>query len=309
MSYLIIDTDIGVDDAYAVKLAALSGDLIGITTTYGNASIEQTTRNAKFAMKKWNMPADIYRGASHPLVAPAPVNDGHIHGIDGLGACYDNPENAKAPNAINFIIESARSHPGEVTLLTIGPMTNLALALNQEPELPKLLKQVISMGGAFGTDGNTGNMSHFAEFNIWADPHAAEQVMAAPFNFVLIPVDMTHRVIIDEQEIASYQDEFLINISKFYLDFSEKFEKFRGMCVHDALTAVYYRHPEFFETIQTPLAVSTEGITYGQTHRRISSYASIPFDVFKGRPEHTITLNGDVKAIKEFMLEEMTRNK
>ncbi len=308
MSYLIIDTDIGVDDAYAVKLAMLTGDLIGVTTTYGNAEIEQTTKNAKLALKTWGCNVPVYRGASKPLVVKAPVNDGHIHGIDGLGQIYENNESPDAENAINFIVESARKHPGEVTLLTIGPMTNLALALNLEPNLPKLFKQVISMGGAFGTDGHTGNMSHFAEFNIWADPHAAEQVMSAPFNMVLIPLDLTHKVLIDEKDIAGYNDDFLANISKFYLDFSEKWEKFRGMCVHDALTAVFYRHPEFFKTTKTPLTVSTEGICYGQTHRILSSYASIPFDVFKGRPEHLITLDGDVNAIKHYMTEEMNKH-
>jgi len=307
MAYLIVDTDIGVDDALALKLALTTGNLIGVTTTYGNAFVEQTTKNAKLALKMWHSDVKVYRGASRPLVAKTPVSDGHIFGIDGLGNCYENNESPEAPDAINFIIESARAHPGEVTLLTIGPMTNLALALSLEPNLPKLLKQVISMGGAYGTDGHTGNMSHFAEFNIFADPHAAEQVMASELNFVDIPLDMTHRVLLDEKELATYQDEFLNKISKLYMDFSEKYEKFRGMCVHDALTAVYYRHPEFFETIETPLAVSTEGITYGQTHRILSSYASIPFDIFKDRPKHLITLNGDVKSIKEYMYEEMSK--
>ncbi len=307
MGYLIVDTDIGVDDALAVKLALVSGDLIGVTTTYGNAFVEQTTKNAKLALKMWHSDVKVYRGASRPLVVKTPVSDGHIFGKDGLGNCYENNESPEAPDAINFIIETARAHPGEVTLLTIGPMTNLALALSLEPKLPKLLKQVISMGGAFGTDGHTGNMSHFAEFNIFADPHAAEQVMSSDLNFVDIPIDMTHRVLLDEKEIASYKDEFLTNISKFYLDFSEKYEKFRGMCVHDALTAVFYRHPEFFEMTKTPLAVSTEGITYGQTHRILSSYASIPHDIFKDRPVHQITLNGDVAAIKEYMFEQMSK--
>ncbi len=307
MSYVIIDTDIGVDDAYAVKLAVLSGQCIGITTTYGNASIDQTTKNAKLAVKKWGYDVKVYRGASRPLVIEPPVNDGHIHGIDGLGACYENNENSDGENAINFIIEQARLHPGEVTLLTIGPLTNLALAYNLEPNLPKLLKAVISMGGAFGSDGHTGNMTHFAEFNIYDDPHAAELVFRAPFNLTLIPLDMTHKVLIDDKEIASYNDEFLANISKFYLDFSERCEKFRGMCVHDALTAVYYAHPEFFEVTKTPLAVSTEGITFGQTHRIISSYASIPFDIFKGRPLHNVILNGNIAAIKDFMRAEMNK--
>jgi len=307
MSYLIIDTDIGVDDAYAVKLAVLSGELLGVTTTYGNASVVQTTKNAKLALKTWQKSFKVYRGASRPLVIKPPVNDGHIHGIDGLGACYENNESPDADDAIHFIVECARKYKGEVTLLTIGPLTNLALALNIEPNLPNLLKGVISMGGAFGRDGHTGNMTHFAEFNIFADPHAAEEVCSAPFNLTLIPLDITHQVLIDEKDIASYHDEFLSNISKFYLDFSEKYEKFRGMCVHDALTAVYYKHPEFFEVTKSPIAVSTEGITFGQTHRIISSYASIPFDIFKDRPVHNIILNGDVKAIKEYMCQEMNK--
>ncbi|MCR5084002.1 MAG: nucleoside hydrolase [Succinivibrionaceae bacterium] len=310
MRDLILDTDIGVDDAYALRLALLTGRLLGVTTTYGNESIDKTTKNAKLSLRKWQcQDVGVCRGASQPLVKPRIISDGHIFGQDGLGDHYENPETPDAPDAISYIVNCARERPGEITLATIGPLTNLALALNLEPRLPSLLRQVISMGGAFGKNGHTGNMTHFAEFNIYCDPHAAEQVFAAPFNHVLIPIDMTHDVIIDEQEMKAYQDDFLYNISLFYLDFSEKYEKFRGMCVHDALTLVYFEHPEFFEETRTPIAVSTAGITLGQTHRRLSSYQSIPDDVMRGRPEHTVILNGDVKAIKEFMLERMLGGK
>ncbi|WP_031490705.1 nucleoside hydrolase [Succinivibrio dextrinosolvens] len=302
MEKIIIDTDIGVDDAIALRYGMLTCDVLGYTCSYGNVAVETAVKNCKLAMSKYGSNIPVFKGASRPLSRkPLPLST-HIHGKDGLGAYYDNHFDAEAPDAVHFIIEQARKYPGEVNLLTIGPMTNLALALNLCPELPKLLKRVISMGGAFGTDGNCGNMTQFAEFNIYNDPEAADLVFASELPLVVVPLDVTHRILITDKQIASTNDDFMVNISAFYIEFSKKFEKFAGMCVHDAQVVSYLLYPEKYKTIDTRIAVSTSGYTDGQTIRPMTDY-NVPDDKFKGRPNHTVCLDVDVDFIRDSMLE------
>ncbi len=306
MEKIIIDTDIGVDDAVAVRYGMLTHEVLGFTCTYGNVPVETAVKNCKLAMSKYGSDIPVLKGASRPLSRkPLPFYT-HIHGKDGLGEHYDNRFDSDAPEAVHFIIEQARKYPGEVTLVTIGPLTNLAIALNVCPELPKLLKRVVSMGGAFGTDGNCGNMTQFAEFNIYNDPEAADLVFASDLNLVVVPLDVTHKVLVTDKEIASTGDEFLTNISAFYIDFSKKYENFAGMCVHDAQTISYLLHPEKYKTIESRIAVSCSGYTDGQTIRPLTEY-NVPDDKFKGRPKHTICLDVDVDFIRDAIVKAITK--
>lgn len=302
MEKLILDTDIGVDDAVAVRYAMQTHDVLGYTCTYGNVAVETAVKNCKLAVETYKKDIPVFRGASRPLSRPPMPLSTHIHGKDGLGEYYDNHFDGSAANAVSFIIDQARKYPGEVTLATIGPLTNLALALNLCPELPKLLKKVVSMGGAFGTDGHSGNMTQFAEFNILNDPEAADLVFASELPLVVVPLDVTHKVLITDKEIADTKDDFLVNITKFYLDFTRKYEHFAGMAVHDALTISYLLHPEKYQTVETQLAVSCSGITDGQTLRPTTDYA-VPFDKFKDRPKHTLCLGVDIDFVKQSMLD------
>lgn len=306
MNKIIIDTDIGVDDAVAVRYGMLTHEVLGYTCTYGNVAVETAVKNCKLALDHYGSKIPVFKGASRPLSRkPLPLY-GHIHGKDGLGQYYENNFDSEAPDAVNFIIEQARKYPGEVTLVTLGPLTNLAIALNLCPELPKLLKGVVSMGGAFGTDGNCGNMTQFAEFNIYNDPEAADLVFASELNLVVVPLDVTHKVLVTDKEIASTNDEFLTNVSAFYIDFSKKYENFAGMCVHDAQTISYLLHPEKYQTVETRIAVSTSGYTDGQTIRPMTDY-NVPNDKFEGRPNHTVCLGVDVDFIRNSMLKTLTK--
>ncbi|MBQ9273432.1 MAG: nucleoside hydrolase [Succinivibrio sp.] len=301
MSPLIIDTDIGVDDAVALRYALLTQDLIGITCTYGNVAVEQAVKNAKALCRHYGVSQPVFKGASRPLSRrPLPL-ESHIHGHDGLGDYVTFPENSTAPDAVHYLIESAWHYRGELTLCTIGPLTNLALALNLCPELPSLLKEVIIMGGAFGSNGYGGNMTHFAEFNILNDPEAAELVLASTLNLVLIPLDVTMQVQISGEEIARLKDEFLRGITAFYLDFYLKRGGSAGMAVHDALTVSYLNNPGWYQTVTTPLTVSLGGPTDGQTLRPLGRL-NVPHDVFAGRPEHKLCLGVQVAEVKEHLL-------
>jgi inosine-uridine nucleoside N-ribohydrolase len=193
---LILDVDTGTDDALALAYAVASPriDLIAVTTVAGNVDVEKTTANT-LSVLDWLGGGDVpvHRGASRPLVRPhRDASDFHHEG--GLGGARLPPPRRSigADRGPAAIIRLARQHPGVLTLVTLGPLTNLAIALNVEPALPELLKSVVVMGGAFTVPGNT---TPAAEFNILADPEAAEQVFSAPFpNLTAVGLDVTERV-------------------------------------------------------------------------------------------------------------------
>ena len=157
---IILDTDPGIDDAMAILFAEAHPaiDLLAITTVFGNATIENGTRNALWLKQKYGMRAEVAQGAAAPLlrepVGPTTV----VHGPSGLGD-VEAGEVTLAPDprpAWQYIVETVKANPGEITLVTIGPLTNLALALEAAPEITALVKQVVVMGGAFGVNGHRG---------------------------------------------------------------------------------------------------------------------------------------------------------
>jgi inosine-uridine nucleoside N-ribohydrolase len=193
---VILDVDTGTDDALALAYAVASPsiDLVAVTTVAGNVGVEKTTANT-LAVLDWIGAAEVavHRGASRPLVRPH--RDAiYFHDEGGLGGAQLPPSTRsvgadKGPAAL---IRLARQRPGELTLVTLGPLTNLAIALNVEPALPDLLKCVVVMGGAYTVPGNT---TPAAEFNILVDPEAAEQVFTAPFpNLTAVGLDVTEQV-------------------------------------------------------------------------------------------------------------------
>lgn len=170
---LIIDTDCGVDDAVAIlmALAEPSLEVVGITCVSGNVGLDHVARNVPIVLDAIGAPAiPIFRGAARPLLAP-PHHAGEVHGEDGLGDAGFAPSArpVEREHAATAIVGLAREHPG-ATLLALGPLTNVALALAIEPELPRLLGRCVIMGGAVRA---LGNASAVAEFNIFADAEAA----------------------------------------------------------------------------------------------------------------------------------------
>ena len=193
---IILDVDTGIDDAVAIALASLSprADLVAVTTVAGNTTIENATRNSLDVLDMLGYShVPLYRGASRPLARPLQMAP-HVHGDNGIGGALlppssRQPGDYKGPAAI---IRMALERPGELTLVCCGPLTNLAIALNVQPNLTDLLKSVVVMGGAYFVEGNT---TRSAEFNFHCDPEAASQVFAAPFpDLVAIGLDLTHQV-------------------------------------------------------------------------------------------------------------------
>ncbi len=181
---IILDVDTGIDDAAAISLAVHSpdADLLSISTVAGNTTIEHATRNTLDVLDLLGATeVPVYRGASRPLVREL-FTAAYAHGNNGVGGA----ELAHSTRSVGglrgpaSIVAHAHARPGEVTLICLGPLTNLAIALNVEPDLPRLLKRVVIMGGAFWTPGNIKPHRH-AEFNIYVDPEAAQQVFAGGF--------------------------------------------------------------------------------------------------------------------------------
>jgi purine nucleosidase len=187
MPHLIVDCDPGVDDAHALAMALTRPDtqVAAVTTVAGNVDVEKTTANALFIVSELRAEVPVYAGAAAPLVEPfhgAP----EVHGADGLGLLpRDAPIlRAKAGFAADAIVELARQRPNVLTLVALGPLTNLALALQRAPDLPSLFRGCVVCGGAIQAKGN---FTSFAEFNVASDPEAAEMVFSSWPGLTLVP--------------------------------------------------------------------------------------------------------------------------
>ena len=196
---IILDVDTGVDDALALALATALPEieLVAVTTVAGNIGIDNAMENTRRVLS-WLGATDVpvHRGASRPI-ARAHRDATYFHGTNGLGdARLPASDIALGPDrGPAAMIRHALARPGEMVLVCVGPLTNLAIALNVAPELPGLLRKVVIMGGAFRV---AGNVRPHAEFNIWCDPEAAAQVFEAGFpDAVAIGLDVTHQVPLD----------------------------------------------------------------------------------------------------------------
>ena len=180
MKRLIIDTDPGVDDAHAILLALAHPDVQveAITTVNGNVDLDLTTANALKILDAAGKDVPVYRGCDRPLIE-RPESAAHVHGIDGLGDCGlpASRKQAQTEHAVLALVRLAKENPGEFTLVAIGPLTNLAVALSIDPDLPMKFKDLVVMGGAIYARGNTSTLT--AEFNIHTDPEAAHIVFSA----------------------------------------------------------------------------------------------------------------------------------
>lgn len=272
---LILDTDPGIDDAFALAmLAGLPGlDLLAVTTVFGNADVATTTRNAWFLCQRLGLDVPLYRGAADPLVRPRGPGAPHVHGHDGLGNITP-PDRPAAPpggeDAPARIAALVRAHPHRVTLLAIGPLTNLALALRLDPGIADRVEQVVVMGGAFGTDGRWGNVTPMAEANIHNDPHAAAAVLSAPWPVTLVGLDVTSRCVLsngraDALRRAGEAGRLLWELSRFYAAAYARYDGLDGCCLHDVAALALLVSPDLFGVTRGRVQVDVEGLEAGRT--------------------------------------------
>lgn len=277
---IIFDTDPGIDDAMALLFIQASPalDLLAVTTVFGNADIDTTTRNALYLKHRFGLSAPVYQGTDKPLVRPRNPSPTFVHGENGLGDVdlSDHvPRQPEAKPAHQAIIDLARQYPGEVTLVAVGPLTNLALALKAEPEVATLLKAVVIMGGAFGVAGKPGNVTPVAEANIWNDPEAADLVFTAPWALTAVSLDVTTQVVMSPaymdalEASAGPAGAFLNAISKPYAAFYGDRDGITGCCVHDAAAVAFVIDPSLFQLRRGSVRVVTDGVALGQTCQKV----------------------------------------
>jgi uridine nucleosidase len=269
---IIYDTDPGIDDTMALLLALRSPEirLLGITTVFGNADVEKCTANAINVLRMANRTdIPVIRGASAPLVRPYGGAVPHVHGEDGLGN-LNLPQPDIGPisgHAAKFIVDTVAHRPGRVTLVAVGPLTNLALALHLEPRLPSMVRQVIIMGGAAFAPGN---VSPVAEANIHNDPEAAHLVMTAGWPLVMVGLDVTTKVLMTREyleRLAGSSDPFGRFIGKIvpvYLEFHRATYGIDAIHTHDPSAVAYAIDPGLFRTERYPVVVACEGPATGQ---------------------------------------------
>lgn len=270
---IIIDTDPGVDDAMAILLALKSPELevVGLTTIFGNVYTDLATQNALRLLEFAGRPdIPVAHGAEAPLIAPLEAVADFVHGRDGLGNINLPPPQGQPIDkpAAQFIVDTVMAQPGKITLVPIGPLTNLALALALEPRLVENVAEVVVMGGAVTVNGN---VNPAAEANIINDPHAADRVFTAGWPVTLVGLDVTLQTIMSDDYMAalnasgSFTAEFIYTISRFYRDFHYQTHGLAGMHTHDPSAIAYVLDPTLFTTVRGPLRVVTEGIAAGQT--------------------------------------------
>ncbi|GGO71426.1 nucleoside hydrolase [Bowmanella pacifica] len=304
---IIIDTDPGVDDALAIIMAANSPELevLGLTTVFGNVSVEQATTNALILSDFASYDIPVYKGEAVPMTrTPAPYAD-FVHGDDGFGNINWPVSNKQAQNqsAVDFIIEQVRKHPGEITLVPLGPLTNIARVLEKAPDIAGLVKEVVLMGGAAR---HCGNVSPVAEANIMGDPHAADKVFTADWPVVMIGLDVTSQVLLkqdDMQKIADknpQQGEFLRQACDFYIDFYQQTLGIAGCMVHDPSTIAYLLDPTLFEIEEGRIRVVTEGLAVGQT-TLAPGHRHFPYPGWENLPQQKVCMKVRSQALLDLV--------
>jgi purine nucleosidase len=270
---IIIDTDPGIDDSLAILLALASPEvtLEGLTVVHGNCSAEQGTRNALSILELAGAGyVPVATGCDLPLVQPSLLAP-ETHGGQGLGYAM-LPEPLTRPtvqHGCDFLIERIMSSPGEITLVALGPLTNVAMALRLEPRIAQNVREVVIMGGAIRHEGNTTPM---AEFNTFVDPHAAHIVYHSGMPITLVPLDVTYQVILTHADVARLRGlpspipQFIEDATRFYMEFHDEYQKIKGCVINDPLALALTFAPDLCDYWEHYVDVDiNNGVSMGNT--------------------------------------------
>ncbi len=280
---VIFDTDPGVDDAMAILMMAGHPDIdiLGFTTTFGNVSVKTATKNARYLSQMIapfvgkNIP--VYKGVCKPFMYE--TTEGYaefVHGDGGMGGLFvpevDTPY--ETISGAEYIIESVRQSPHQISLIAVGPLGNIALAMMLEPNLPKLCKNIFIMGGSFFRQGN---ISPSAEANIYNDPHAADMVFGGDWHesSAIAGLDITysapmHRTWIEDLSTANPMAKWMAECADFYMKIYEQGLGVDGVFCHDAIAVAMMTNPEMFECVQGTIRVATDDMSRGNTIMRLN---------------------------------------
>ena len=299
---LIIDTDPGQDDAVAILLALASPEinLLGITTVAGNVPLALTQVNArKICDLAGRTDMQVFAGLDRPLVRPL-VTAEHVHGRTGLdGPVLPDPETPlQEQHAVDYIIDTLRREPaGSVTLAPIGPLSNIAMAMQRAPDIIPRIRQIILMGGAYF---EVGNITPAAEFNIYVDPHAAQIVFASGVPVTMMPLDVTHKALTRTDRVAALRaigNQTGVAVAEM-LEFFERFDEAKygsdGGPLHDPCTVAWMIAPDIFNGRPCNVEIETASpLTMGMT--------VVDWWQVSSRPHNALVI-GDLDADRFFAL-------
>lgn len=276
---VIIDCDPGIDDSLALMYALSSPelDVVGITVVCGNVPTDLGVENARKVcrlMGRKDIP--VYAGAEAPLKRSL-VTAQDTHGMDGLGetdiALVSEDEwphdhlDSRHPEAVSFIIKALSETP--LSVIAIGPLTNIAMALEYKPEAFEHLERFVSMGGNFKSFGNC---SPVAEFNYWVDPEAARYVYEHLNHWIeMVGLDVTRQIVLTPNMIRLLEGlddpkaDFIVKITRFYVDFHKKQEGIDGCVINDPLAVGYFLDEDLCSGLNAYTTVETEGLSVGQS--------------------------------------------
>ena len=306
MKKVILDVDTGIDDAMAIAYAAHSEDidLIGITTCFGNTSVDEATRNTLQLLEllgREDIP--VYPGAAAPLFRPPLKKKAtFVHGEDAMGN-HSLPQpktQASRKHAAEYMVEMILKHPNEITLVCVGSMANLALAVMKEPSIAEKVGRVVIMGGAATVPGN---VTPAAEANIYSDPEAAEYVFRSGLPITMVGLDVTMQTLLPREQLDVWKakqtplGDFMAHIVGFYMDsYLNFYPGIQGCALHDPLAIGAVINPGFIKTKPMHIQVDCEGIhSIGRT---VPDLRNIPANP----PNVDVALEVDADAFLEHFL-------
>ena len=302
MTKIIIDTDPGIDDAMAIFYAAAAEDidLLGLTAIFGNVTVDTATRNALRLVEAAGLDIPVARGADKPLEMPHIKPSAHVHGDEGFGDIPAMTPKGKAVDetAAEFLVRMAREHKGELVLCPIGPLTNIALAIQADPEFASNVDRIVLMGGSYKEGGN---ITPFAEANIYHDPHAAEVVFASSATVEMVGLDVTHQILCTKEDFAAMAEAapklggMLQDMSHFYLKFYETVGKFDGCSLHDPAAVIACPHPHLFTPEPVAITVVTEGEEIGESRAADDA-----------RSETSVLMGVESEAVKSLFMQRIS---
>ncbi len=269
---VIIDCDPGIDDALSIILALESKEIevIGITTVSGNVESVQGAKNALKVLKLLGrLDIPVYLGESKPIKREL-VTAQDTHGEDGLGETFLEEVSSEyiRENGVDFILNTLKNDEN-VSIIALGPLTNLCRAIEKDSESFHRVKEIVSMGGAYKSHGNC---SPVAEFNYWVDPHGAREFLKK-FNgeFTMVGLDVTREIVLTpnlREMIHQFKDEigdFIYDITRFYVDFHWEQERTLGCVINDPLAVEYFINRELCEGFKAYVDIACEDISMGQS--------------------------------------------
>ncbi|KAG9456882.1 hypothetical protein H6P81_001390 [Aristolochia fimbriata] len=311
---IIIDTDPGIDDAMAIFLALQSPelDVIGLTTIYGNVYTTLATRNALHLLEvagRTDIPVSEGSHVTFTKGTKLRVAD-FVHGTDGLGNQNFPPPKSKPIelSAPEFLVQQANQYPGAVTVVALGPLTNIALAIELDPEFPKKIQQIVILGGAFAVNGN---VNPAAEANIFGDPDAADMVFTSGADVLAIGLNVTHQVVLsaaDREKLSQSKGklaQYMCKILDIYYSYHLDAYGTDGVYLHDPTCLVAALDPSLLTYVEGVVRVQTAGITRGITIFDNTKKRFAEITEWTDKPSVKVAVTVDAPAVCNLLMDRL----